>query len=89
MKIYELTPTNGKVPSFYGKAKVVENETEKILISYCTKVAKINSDNEFKILIDTEDKEVFSNTTIRHIREFYIQNVENRSLTKKEMKKFI
>ena len=89
MKIYELTPTNGKANSFYGKAKVIENETEKILVSYNTEVAKINSDNEFKILIDTEDKKVFSNTTIRHIREFYIQNVENKSLTTKEMKKFI
>lgn len=44
MKIYDLPVMQGRVKSFYGKAKVIEEDNgEKVLQSYNTKVCKITS----------------------------------------------
>ena len=80
----ELTTIFDGAKSFYKKAHVERNEYgEVFLVSYNTKVAKINSDNEFKIL------GFYSDTTLRHQKEFFRQFYENRSITKKELEKFI
>lgn len=64
MKIFELTPTNGR-KSFYGKAKVIEQDGEKILISYTTEVCKIDKNGIFQMLWTGR-----SNTTTAHIKAF-------------------
>lgn len=64
-KIYDL-PCLDSRKSFYGKAKVMEQENgEKILLSYNTEVAKITESGEFVRMWGGE-----SATTMRHINSF-------------------
>lgn len=70
MKQYELSATYDSAKSFYGKAIVKEpNERTKVFFSYKTKVAEIK---DGELVLHTEWKH--SNTTIRHVREFMLQN---------------
>lgn len=64
MKIYELVPTNGR-KSFYGKAKVIENNGENFLQSYNTIVCKIDKNGKFVKMWDG-----YSATTMAHINSF-------------------
>ena len=64
MKIYKLDP-NGSSKSFYGKAKVIEENGEKFLLSYDTIVCKIDKNDNFIKLWDG-----YSATTMRHINAF-------------------
>ena len=66
MKVFELIPNNGR-KSFYGKAKVIDNENGTVsLVSYETIVCSI----------DTTTKEFFKHwnnyslTTMAHINAF-------------------
>lgn len=64
MKVYELSPVNGR-KSFYGKARVIEQDNGDIeLISYNTIVARIH-DGKFQRLWDG-----YSQTTMNHINSF-------------------
>ena len=66
--IYDLTPVYDARKSFYGKAKVIEMESGEIILqSYDTFVASIK---EGKVIING----FYSNTTLRHIKEFLKQN---------------
>lgn len=66
MRIYELTPSShDRVKSFYGKAKVIENDGETFLQSYDTIVCKIDKSGEFVRLWKG-----YSATTMRHINSF-------------------
>ncbi len=65
-KIYDLPCYNGR-KSFYGKAKVIEQNGEKILLSYNTKVCKIDRNGNFVMLWDGK-----TNTTCCHIKSFKI-----------------
>ena len=65
--IYDLMPMYDSRKSFYGKAKVIEMENEIVLQSYDTFVASIK---EGKVIING----FYSNTTLRHIKEFLKQN---------------
>ena len=65
--IYDLIPMYDSRKSFYGKAKVIEMENEIVLQSYDTFVASIK---EGKVIING----FYSNTTLRHIKEFLKQN---------------
>lgn len=65
MRIYELTPIDGRA-SFYGKAKVIESENgDMTLLSYNTEVCKVTADGEVKRLWSGE-----SQTTTRHFNAF-------------------
>ena len=55
--------------SFYNKAIVEENEKEIVLYSYNTKVAVIDKASNHCKIAGT-----YSNTTLRHIKEFLLQN---------------
>ena len=67
-KIYDLMPMYTSQKSFYGKAKVIEMESGEIILqSYDTFVASIK---EGKVTING----FYSNTTLRHIKEFLKQN---------------
>lgn len=60
----ELLPTNGR-KSFYGKAKIREENGEQILVSYTTDVCKIDNDGNFIRLWDG-----YSATTMNHVNSF-------------------
>lgn len=66
MYILELTPQHSTRHSFYGKAKVLIQDSGAIqLMSYTTIVCEIDSHGKFNMLWDGK-----SNTTTRHIKEF-------------------
>lgn len=68
MQQYDLIPEYDSRASFYGKARVSVNEHgDRILISYTTKVAAI-ADGKAKVY------GTYSVTTLRHIKEFLLQN---------------
>ena len=77
MTQYELIPRNGRI-SFYGKAIVTEVDGNKILTSYTTDVARIDSEGRFTRLWNG-----YSATTMNHINSFRLMNGLN-ALTKKE-----
>lgn len=79
-----------KVNTFYGKAIVEVDGNVKTLYSYNTKVAEIDEENNFKVYnLINDEKKVFSNTTVRHMKEFFRQYKENREITKKELEKYL
>lgn len=61
--IFTLTPRDRK--SFYGKMKVIERDSEKLLQSYGTIVCKLDSCGNFKRLWSG-----WSATTQRHVNAF-------------------
>lgn len=67
MKYTELTPIYDSRASFYGKAMVKTVGGELTLLSYNTKVATINSAGA--VVYD-----IYSATTLRHIKEFLRQS---------------
>lgn len=74
--IVELRPTDGR-KSFYGKARVIEENGTKTLYSYETAVCRINADGKFERLWydEVEDsrgrvRRGYSATTMRHINSF-------------------
>ena len=65
---YYLIPRHDSRASFYNKAKVRINDGDLELISYTTRVAVIHSDDTASVYGS------YSNTTLRHIKEFLRQN---------------
>ena len=79
---YDLKPQYDSAKSFYGKARVrVEDNGDKALISYNTKVAEIRGGQLFI-------HGWFSVTTARHINEFMRQHGHD-SMAKKDMDAYI
>lgn len=61
--------------SFYNKATVTEDKNGKYLTSYNTVVARITDKNHgYKIAPYAEVYGTYSQTTLRHIKEFLKQN---------------
>lgn len=77
MQIYSLNCRYDSRQSFYDKAKVIVKNNIKVLTSYDTPVALIEDD---KVYID----DLYSQTTLRHIKEFLKQNGYD-ALTKKQI----
>lgn len=65
--MYELKSMYDRQKSFYSKAIVIEENDTKTLLSYTTKVAEIQGEKAY--VFDT-----YSKTTLRHIKEFLLQN---------------
>ena len=82
--VVNLQPTFSAQKSFYGKAKIKTYDSAVILVSYDTEIVQLRNNNTIKMLCDTE---ALSNTTMKHLREFFWQfgfgNIAE--LTKKEM----
>lgn len=85
----ELNPIKDTRKSFYGKALVETNENSGVvtLYSYNTPVCKWYGE---RYVINTNvDKDLlFSQTTLRHIKEFLYQYAGFDTLTKKEIIKY-
>jgi hypothetical protein len=64
---YILKPQFDSRKDFYGKARVFEQDGKKILVSYQTEVAYIENGKPVV-------KGTYSQTTLRHIKEFLQQN---------------
>lgn len=77
-KLLEAQHDSGK--SFYGKAKVIEEFGCKFLISYKSCICKIRKigDQEQVTIYDVHyycgDSLTFSPTSLRHLKEFLLQN---------------
>lgn len=67
MQRYELSTQYDSRASFYGKARVEDYGFKKVLVSYTTDVARIENGKAFV-------SGTYSNTTLRHIKEFLLQN---------------
>ena len=81
ISIMELCPYYDSAKSFYGKARVVEIENDVFLVSYDTVVAFFNRETKIAQVVDT-----FSQTTLRHIKEFLRQS-GFKAETKKQIEK--
>lgn len=88
--MYELTPQYDSRKSFYNKAMVMENPEEskgdeytKTLMSYQTPVAAIQADGKAVVF------GIYSNTTLRHIKEFLLQNNFKAESKKQIIKDYI
>lgn len=64
MNVINLMPTRNE-KSFYGKARIIAENGVNTLISYATRVCKIDIDGNFVKLWDG-----YSATTMRHINAF-------------------
>lgn len=67
--VYDMTPQYDARQSFYGKARVDDNGNEKTLYSYNTPVVRIVGDK-----VELLPKWDWSQTTLRHAKEFLRQN---------------
>lgn len=82
-----LEPINDKRQSFYGKAKTYKSFDVIRLRSYDTDILDYNTTTkELKFL--TKNKNHFTQTTTRHIREFLYQYTDkNHKASKQELLK--
>lgn len=72
MQQYDLQAKFDSRASFYGKARVeVSGQGDLRLISYTTHVASVIGNNENKKAVVFG---AYSQTTLRHIKEFLLQN---------------
>jgi hypothetical protein len=78
---YELEPEYDRRKSFYGKAVVTEKNGKKVLTSYSTDVAEIEN-GKAKV------HGTYSDTTLRHIKEFLKQNGFKAESSKQIMKDY-
>jgi hypothetical protein len=77
-RLYDLIPEHDSRGSFYGKAKVEVKGNDVTLYSYNTPIVKYNlSDRKVVRLCDGD---VVSATTMRHLREFIQQAVEDDAI---------
>ena len=82
-QLVELVPRYANQQSFYGKALVAGQNGYKVLYSYMTPVAKVADDKQ----VITSDRNLLSNTTMRHVHEFInqygIEDLPKQQLIKK------
>lgn len=71
---YDLRPMYDSRASFYGKARVRDNDGDLELISYNTRVAVIHPAGKYDDEASASVYGTHSVTTLRHIKEFLQQN---------------
>lgn len=82
-----LQPEMVNQKSFYNKAIVEYDETGEIsLISYHTKMITIK-DN--KIIYKNDDVNNYTQTTLKHVKDFLYQYLNLKNLTKQKILKLI
>lgn len=87
MKKMMLQPELTLQKSFYNKAIVEYDETGEIsLISYRTKMITIK-DN--KIIYKNDDVNNYTQTTLKHVKDFLYQYLNLKNLTKQKILKLI
>lgn len=69
----ELKPIYDNAKSFYKKAYIVKKDNVIKLYSYKTLVCVILNGNRYQLNYNIDSDLLFSNTTLRHIKEFLKQ----------------
>lgn len=69
----QLKPCYSSNKSFYNKAVIIEEGNKIILKSYKTNVAYIKHNHAYVILNKKGKKALYSNTTIKHVKDFLKQ----------------
>ena len=83
---YFLKPQQDKRKTFSNKAEIEETENKAVLFSYLTPVCEIDKKAKtFKLNNKVKSELLFSNTTLRHIREFLYQFGINTDTSKKAL----
>lgn len=82
----ELKPILNNQKSFYNKAKIEHVGEEKNLFSYGTLIASVYS-NELTYL--NKNPEAYTQTTLKHLKDFLYQELNIKNLTKKEILKMM
>lgn len=88
VKTYNLDCKYDNAKSFYGKAKIKEVNNLKVLYSYNTLVCAIYENcygKKYMLNWNIQEELLFSNTTLRHIKEFLKQYYNNKEYTKKDI----
>lgn len=80
-----LTPKLDSRASFYKKAYTYVEGDKVVLVSYQSKVCYVSNDT-FVLNSKVDEDLLFSNTTLRHIKEFLWQQLHIKGLTKKDLK---
>ena len=86
MTIIQLQPVLNKQKSFYNKAKVENIGKEKNLLSYGTLIVSIYNN---KITYLNKNPEVYTQTTLKHLKDFLYQELNIKNLTKKDILKMM
>lgn len=84
MLYYELSARFDRRKSFYGKAHIKETPKFYTLISYDTEILKLDKTTG-KITFLCRSEWAFSQTTNRHINEFFKQYTNERAKSKQEL----
>lgn len=84
MLYYELSARFDRRKSFYGKAHIKETPKYYTLISYDTEILRLNKATE-KIEFLCRSEWAFTQTTNRHINEFFKQYTNERAKSKQEL----
>ena len=77
-RMYDLVAEHDSRGSFYGKAKVEVKNGETTLYSYNTPIIKYDSNGKLYRLCDVN---LLSSTTMRHLREFIQQAIEDGAVS--------
>ena len=84
--LYELIPINSRQKSFYKKAHYTIVNKEATLYSYTSNVCKVDlSKGVYYLNWNIPENLLFSNTTLKHIKEFLKQKLEVNIKSKKEL----
>lgn len=86
MTIRELQPILSNQKSFYNKAKIENVGEEKNLLSYGTLIARIHNN---KITYLNKNLELYTQTTLKHLKDFLYQEMNLNGLTKKDILKMV
>ena len=84
---YELSARFDSRASFYGKAQIEETNKYYYLVSYCTKILKLEKETQ-KITFLCSECDLTS-TTNRHINEFLLQYTNEGKKSKNDLLKMI
>lgn len=86
IKTIELQPILNNQKSYYKKANIRETKSGKTLISYSTKMATIK-DN--KLIYLNKNIDVYTQTTLKHLKDFLYQELGINGLKKRDIIKMI
>lgn len=80
----ELKPKLYNQKSYYSKARVVDGGHFKTLYSYGIKMVELYKNN---IISLNSNPENYTNTTLKHVKDFLYQTLGIKGLTKKDILK--
>lgn len=86
MTITQLQPILTNQKSFYNKANVNTTKYTKDLISYETKMATIKNG---KLIYLNKNINNYTQTTLKHLKDFLYQELNIKDLTKKDILKMM